>query len=73
MSDSAFATCMFPGLTTKELEDKYAAAYINGHGDIDFCTKAQKELDRRYAVRDGDMTQMTAGERLRFVKNGYKW
>lgn len=64
MSDSAFKTAAFPGLTTKELEDAYSAkSKIVGYGD--FCEKAQAELDRRYAVAAGDVSKMTPGERLR--------
>lgn len=69
MADTAFKAAAFPGLTTAQLEREYAAkSKIFGYGD--FCEKAQAELDRRYAVANGDVSVMTPGERLRFVKTG---
>jgi hypothetical protein len=68
MSDSAFKTAAFPGYTTAELEKSYAEkSAIIGYGA--HCEKIQAELDRRYAVAAGDVSQMTPGERLRFAKS----
>lgn len=68
MSDSAFKTAAYPGLTTAQLEEAYARnSKIIGHGEI--CEKMQAELDRRFAVSNGDVSVMTAGERLRYAKS----
>lgn len=64
MSDAAFKTAAFPGMTTKELEEAYAAkSKVVGYGDV--AEKMQAELDRRAAAKAGDVSAMTPGERLR--------
>lgn len=69
MSDSAFKTAPFPGLTTSQLEAAYAEkSSIPGFGEV--AAKMQAELDRRFAVANGDKSVMTDGERLRFAKTG---
>ncbi|ESZ63769.1 hypothetical protein NL532_00025 [Mesorhizobium sp. C120A] len=71
MSDSAFKTGAYPGLTTKQLEAAYAKyAAIPGHGAT--AEKMQAELDRRFAVASGDVSVMTNGERLRFARETSK-
>lgn len=67
MSDSAFKTAAYPGLTTEQLKAAYIKnAAIIGNGAI--AEKMQAELDRRFAVSLGDISAMTAGERLRHYK-----
>lgn len=64
MADAAFRTAAFPGMTTNELEEAYAAkSKVVGYGDV--AAKMQAELDRRAAVKAGDVSVMTPGERLR--------
>lgn len=59
--DSAFPTAPYPGYTTAELE----AAVAAGRGNPVMLG----ELERRRAVAAGDRSQMTAGERLRAVRD----
>jgi len=69
MADNAFATAAFPGYTTSQLQYAYnAKSKIIGFGDV--AERIQKELDRRFARDNGDMSVMTSGESLRFVKTG---
>jgi len=69
MANTAFATADYPGYTTAQLQDAYnAKSKIIGFGDV--AERMQKELDRRFARDNGDMSAMTPGERLRFVKTG---
>ena len=59
--DSAFATAPYPGYTTAQLQ----AAVAAGRGNPVMLA----EIERR-ALRDaGDMSVMTAGERLRHIRN----
>lgn len=65
--DAAFKTAAYPGYTTAELEAAYAKySGIPGHGET--AAKMQAEIDRRFAVSLGDVSVMTAGERLRYYK-----
>ena len=60
--DNAFTGRAFPGHTTAELRAIVAAGTA--------CAKVQAEVARREAVAAGDVSKMTAGERLRFARTG---
>jgi hypothetical protein len=63
MSDSAFPTAAYPGLTDAELR----AAMAKGC-DRSTMAKMEAELSRRAKVRAGNTSVMTPGERLRHVR-----
>lgn len=60
--DNAFKTAPYPGYTTDEL--RHMLRTRPGCGPI------MDEIYRREKVLAGDMSVMTAGERLRFVQTG---
>jgi len=69
--DAAFATAKYPGYTTAELgcmlikhEERRVIYPANQLKDI------RAEIARRAKVDAGDVSVMTPGERLRFVKTG---
>lgn len=69
MADAAFKTAAFPGYTTKQLRNIIAARKAEGFSDDAQNSSAMRaEIARREAVAQGDESQMTAGERLRFVR-----
>lgn len=61
MSDSAFKSAPFPGLSTAELR----LAVSRGSSK---AVEIQAEIDRREKAAAGDTSVMTAGERLRYVQ-----
>jgi len=58
--DVAFKSAPYPAYTTAHLEAEIAA----GRGN----PKMVAEVARRHAVKAGDVSQMTAGERLRAAR-----
>jgi hypothetical protein len=73
--DAAFKTAAFPGLTSDELKASVRKAndalLANGPMDANVTAKIiamNTELDRRDRVAAGDVSAMTAGERLRYYK-----
>lgn len=64
MSDSAFKTAAFPGCTTQELRDIVATG--PSQGDLTILA----EIARREKAIAGDMSVMTSGERLRYIRTG---
>jgi redox-sensitive bicupin YhaK (pirin superfamily) len=61
MSDAAFKTARYPAYSNTELETFIAS------GRDEFGYMAD-ELGRRKRVAAGDMSSMTAGERLRYSR-----
>ncbi|RWC28144.1 MAG: hypothetical protein EOS70_27935 [Mesorhizobium sp.] len=59
MSDAAFKTAAYPGLTTGQLRD----AVMNKRNDA-----MEAEIARRERVAVGDVSVMTDGERLRHFR-----
>ncbi len=83
MSDAAFLTAKFPGMSTEELRacvkewrnTMQSAILVSGVGMTgDVCMTAEKaafmqgEIARRERVEQGDVSAMTIGERLRFYR-----
>lgn len=66
MSDTAFKTAPYPAYTTAELRRWIA----EGVDTEEANARISGEIARREAVEAGDVSQMTPGERLRFVKTG---
>lgn len=73
--DAAFKTAAYPGLTNEELKAAVRkvndALLANGPMDAEVTAKViamNEELDRRDRVAAGDVSAMTAGERLRHYK-----
>lgn len=64
--DAAFKTAKFPGLTDKQLK----AAAADPETPASKAGAMLDELIRRAKADDGDMSVMTDGERLRFIKTG---
>lgn len=71
MSDSAFKSAPFAGYATAELRLRVERA-DNGTNPLDpvILSRIRAEITRREAVMAGDVSQMTAGERLRFTQTG---
>ena len=65
MSDAAFPSAPYAGYTTRELE-----TFVSG-GRLEpkVIRGVETELARRVKVREGDVSVMTAGERLRHATN----
>lgn len=66
MSDTAFKTAPFPGFTSAQLR----AALDDGGRDRISRDKIETELARRDRIAAGDVSMMTPGERLRFIRSG---
>jgi hypothetical protein len=63
MSDAAFKTAAYPAYTSAEL-----VGFIHDENTADDTrAKMEAELTRRERVAEGDVSVMTAGERLRFA------
>lgn len=62
MSDAAFATAAYPAYTSAELERSIKENPLLSDAQRD---KMKAELERREKVANGDVSVMTAGERLR--------
>jgi hypothetical protein len=60
--DSAFDTAPYPGYTTDELRQMLRTR--------PGCLPIWDEVHRRERVEAGDVSVMTPGERLRFVRTG---
>lgn len=60
--DNAFDTAPYPGYTTAELRDMLRTRPT--------CLPIRDEVYRRERAEAGDMSVMTPGERLRFVRTG---
>jgi sporulation-control protein spo0M len=60
--DSAFATAAYSGYTTDELRQMVSRPSANARA-------MWAEIDRRERVANGDVSAMTAGERLRHVRS----
>lgn len=73
MSDAAFKTAKYPGYTTEQL--KVAVAAYDPEAALDtargpqIIAEMKAEIKRRAAVAAGDVSQMTDGERLRWVRS----
>lgn len=67
MSDSAFATRAYPAYTTDQLKDMVKNAIARGSWET--VARMANELARRELVRQGDVSVMTAGERLQHAKS----
>jgi len=67
--DAAFATGKYPAYTTAQLKDFVVIAKGNGTS-VEVIGAMVREIGRRAAVEAGDVSQMTAGERLRRVRTG---
>lgn len=66
--DSAFKSAPYPTLTTNELRQAVSRYVAAGNDDDAKCHAMRTEIMRREAVALGDTTVMTAGERLRWVR-----
>lgn len=66
MSDSAFKSAAFQAIMTADLVAHVEANEL----PAEIISKMVIEIGRRAAVNAGDRSQMTDGERLRFVKTG---
>jgi hypothetical protein len=64
MSDTAFKTASYPGLTTAELKK------ILTNNTCINPDKITAEINRRARAAEGDQSVMTQGERLRFLRTG---
>lgn len=69
MSDSAFKSAPFSGFTTDQLRARVAADE-RGETNLPDATYngMVAEIARREAVARGDVSVMTPGERLRFIR-----
>jgi hypothetical protein len=67
MSDSAFKTAMYPAYTTAELLASVERKKADGYAPMDYAGMVA-EIKRRELVAAGDVSVMTAGERLRHAK-----
>lgn len=70
MSDAAFKTAPFPGMTIDEMRAAIAA-YLSGESETMTDAKAvamEDEIARRGRVALNDVSVMTDGERLRWFK-----
>lgn len=67
MSDSAFKTGAYPGYSIEELRER-VSAYEFWELSPDKVDAMRREIARREAVAAGDVSQMTAGERLRYAR-----
>lgn len=70
--DAAFATGKYPAYTTAELK-QFVAEYdpakaLDQNRAPSIIAAMKAEIARRAAVEAGDVSQMTAGERLRAVR-----
>lgn len=63
MSDSAFTSAPYPAYTTAQLKDRVDNAI---ELPDDTREKMRTEIERRAKREAGDVSVMTAGERLRF-------
>lgn len=67
MSDSAFTSAPYAAYTTEQLEQSISIAKADGFYESDNTfAKMEAEVTRRGKVAQGDVSVMTAGERLRF-------
>ena len=65
--DAAFTPHPFPGHTTTELTE-LVARWTGDHAKAETVAKMKAELVRRERVAAGDWSVMSAGERLRSVR-----
>lgn len=71
MSDAAFKTAPFPGITNDRLAEVIEIARNDATAyPAPTIERMKAELERRAAAKAGDVSQMTPGERLRFAKTG---
>lgn len=68
MSDSAFKSASFPGYTTKELQRWLVDVEVEL--DDESYLKVVAEVERRAKIAEGDVSVMTQGERLRYIRTG---
>jgi hypothetical protein len=63
MSDAAFKTAPYPAYTTDQLLDMISRGALEPHSSV-----IRAEIERRHKRDTGDVSVMTAGERLRFAR-----